>query len=111
MSDQSGMISEEMIRARMAEEIADLRAEVGRLHKAHQTACEGGDLLCAEIKRLIRERDEALEEIRCLGGSEVLAKHSGSPSREWHSAGAWLYPGETIHHVIRSPREEPEVKP
>lgn len=31
---QSGMISEAMIRARMAEEIADLRAEVERLREA-----------------------------------------------------------------------------
>ena len=31
---QSGMVSEGMIRARMAEEIADLRAEVERLRKA-----------------------------------------------------------------------------
>lgn len=29
---QSGMVSEDMIRARMCEEIADLRAEVERLH-------------------------------------------------------------------------------
>lgn len=60
---QSGMVSEEMIRARMGEEIADLRAEVERLHRAHQAACEGGDLLCVEIKRLTRERDEAREEV------------------------------------------------
>ena len=64
-----------------------------------------------EIERLTRERDEALEEIRCLGLSEPLAKHSGSPSREWHSVGAWLYPGETINHVFRSPRTEPEDRP
>lgn len=56
---QSGMISEAMIRARMAEEIADLRAEVERLHQAHQAACEGGDLLRAEVERLARQRDEA----------------------------------------------------
>ena len=31
---QSGMISEGMIRARMCEEIEDLRAEIERLHKA-----------------------------------------------------------------------------
>jgi hypothetical protein len=31
---QSGMISEDMIRARMAEEISDLRAEVERLREA-----------------------------------------------------------------------------
>ena len=42
---QSGMISEDMIRARMAEEISDLRAEV---------------------ERLTRERDEARAEVECL---------------------------------------------
>jgi hypothetical protein len=37
---QSGMISEGMIRARMAEEIADLRAEVERLRAVlRQCAC------------------------------------------------------------------------
>ena len=70
-----------------------------------------GIVAADEIEQLTRERDEALEEIRCLGLSEALAKHSGSSGREWHSVGAWLYPGETINHVIRSPREEPEVKP
>ena len=34
---QSGMISEGMIRARMAEEIADLRAEVERLREVIRT--------------------------------------------------------------------------
>ena len=42
---QSGMISEEMVRARMGEEIADLRAAV---------------------ERLIRERDEAQAEVESL---------------------------------------------
>ena len=70
---QSGMVSEDMIRARMCEEIADLREEVDRLraknerlHKAHQAACKGGDLLCAEIKRLTRERDETRAEVERL---------------------------------------------
>ena len=67
--------------------------------------------LQAALDIAIRERDEALEEIRCLGLSEALATHSGSPSREWHNVGAWLYPGETINHVFRSPREEPEDRP
>lgn len=154
---QSGMISEGMIRARMGEEIEDLRAEAQRLRAENKRVRaemirvseenrrlreDTGDLRAViaqlqddlssrvmgnEAERLrafeaahkqlqaaldiaIRERDEALEEIRCMGLSEALAAHSGSPSREWHSVGAWLYPGETIRHVFRSPREEPEVK-
>ena len=35
---QSGMISEDMLRARMTEEIMDLRAEVGRLRAALREA-------------------------------------------------------------------------
>lgn len=35
---QSGMVSEDMIRARMAEEIADLRAEVERLTRERDEA-------------------------------------------------------------------------
>lgn len=79
-------------------------------HDDRDTLLAEVDRQRAENDRLTRERDEALEEIRCLGLSEELAKHSGSPSREWHSVGAWLYPGETINHVIRSPREELEAK-
>ena len=77
---QSGMVSEAMIRARMAEEIADLRAEIERLREA-----------------LVLE-------------SEVLASHQGSPGREWHSGGAWLYPGDSIN-VVRAPLPEIEVVP
>ena len=45
---QFGIVSDDMIRARMGEEIADLRAEVERLR--------------AEIERLTRERNEARAE-------------------------------------------------
>lgn len=48
---------------READEIERLRAENEHLHKAHQAVCEGGDLLCAEIKRLACERDEARAEV------------------------------------------------
>lgn len=58
-----------------------------------------------EIERLTRERDEVRAEVaRLLLESEVLAKHEGSPGREWHSAGAWLLPGDTIN-VVRAPLE------
>ena len=55
--------------------------------------------LLAEIERL----REAL-----VLGSEVLASHQGSPQREWHSAGAWLYPGDSIN-VVRAPLPEIEA--
>jgi hypothetical protein len=77
---QSGMISEGMIRARMCEEIEDLRAEIERLREA------------------------------LVLGSEVLASHQGSPQREWHSGGAWLYPGDSIN-VVRAPLPENKVEP
>lgn len=77
---QSGMISDGMIRARMCEEIADLRAEIERLREA------------------------------LVLGSEVLASHQGSPQREWHSGGAWLYPGDSIN-VVRAPLPEIKVEP
>jgi hypothetical protein len=58
-----------------------------------------------EIERLTRELNEARAEVaRLLLGSEVLASHQGSPGREWHGAGAWLYPGDTIN-VVRAPLE------
>jgi len=34
------------------EELKWMRAEIKRLHQAHQAACEGGDLLREEIERL-----------------------------------------------------------
>ena len=93
--------------------MTDKIAEIRERHQEGIRASADADraYLLAEVDRLTRERDEALEEIRCLGLSEALAKHSGSPSREWHSVGAWLYPGETINHVVRSPGAEPEAKP
>ena len=46
-------------------EIERQRAEIERLHRAHQTACEGGDLLRAEIE-LLRA---ALQESACACSS------------------------------------------
>ena len=85
--------------------VADTRDDTLRAFEAAHKQLQ------AALDIAIRERDEALEEIRCLGLSEALATHSGSPSREWHNVGAWLYPGETINHVFRSPREKPEDGP
>ena len=63
---------------------------------------------------LTRERDEARAEVERLRealalGSEVLASHQGSPGREWHSAGAWLFSGDSIN-VVRAPLPEIEVE-
>jgi hypothetical protein len=58
-------------------------------------------MLLAEIERLLDEESEKLRAALVLG-SEVLASHQGSPQREWHSAGAWLYPGDSIN-VVRAP--------
>lgn len=55
---QSGMVSEEMLRARMGEEIADLRAEVERLRGAlrEATLAAHGCAQCRdEIGRICRE--------------------------------------------------------
>lgn len=57
--------------------------------------------LLAEVERL----REAL-----VLGSEVLASHQGSPQREWHSGGAWLYPGDSIN-VVRAPLPDNKVEP
>jgi hypothetical protein len=97
---QSGMISDGMIRARMCEEIADLRAEIERLRAANKQLVDGIDT----ITRRKQEEIERLREALVLG-SEVLASHQGSPQREWHSGGAWLYPGDSIN-VVRAPLPE-----
>lgn len=60
-------------------------------------------LAVAKIRRLEAEV-ERLRDALVLG-SEVLASHQGSPGREWHSGGAWLYAGDTIN-VVRAPLPE-----
>ena len=93
------------------EEIKWLRAEKKRLFKEVERI---DDLFLSREKTLFTQRREIERlraEIGSLGESEVLSRHSGSSGREWHNVGAWLYSGETINHVIWSPREEPEEKP
>ena len=65
---QSGMISEDMIRARMCEEIDDLRAEIERLR--------------AEIKRLRTDRRERIATAALQG---ILACQEGNTAlpKEW----------------------------
>lgn len=56
-----------------------------------------------------RAENERLRAALVLG-SEVLASHQGSPQREWHSGGAWLFPGDSIN-VVRAPLPEIKVEP
>ena len=64
------------------------------------------DWLAVAKMRRLEAKVKRLREALVLG-SEVLASHQGSPGREWHSAGAWLYPGDSIN-VVRAPL--PEIK-
>ncbi len=45
--------------------IDGLRAEIERLHRAHQTACEGGDLLRAALLSKIERLRASLKQFRC----------------------------------------------
>lgn len=66
---QSGMISEDMILARMAEEVEDLRAEVERLRAdlaTQQGCCDGAAAQDAHIRR---EREEHRAQIERLRGA------------------------------------------
>lgn len=98
-----------------AEEVDLMRAEIERLNKdllAQQGCCDGA---AAQDARVRQEREEHRAEIERLRaalvlGSEVLASHQGSPQREWHSGGAWLYPGDSIN-VVRAPLPEIKVEP
>lgn len=56
---QSGMISEGMIRARMAEEIADLRAEVERLTRERDEARAEVENLYDQVHRWVDDRAKA----------------------------------------------------
>lgn len=64
---------------------------------------------CEVRSELLLEAAAEVERLReaLVLASEVLASHQGSPGREWHSAGAWLYPGDSIN-VVRAPL--PEIK-
>ncbi len=77
------------------------------------------DCLLEPIRRDVKEAADEIERLRAeierlrealVLGSEVLASHQGSPQREWHSAGAWLYPGDTIN-VVRAPLPDIRVVP
>jgi len=70
------------------------------------------DCLLQPIRRDVKEAADEIERLReaLVLGSEVLASHQGSPQREWHSGGAWLYPGDSIN-VVRAPLPEIKVEP
>ena len=101
-------------------EIEKLRAENERLFnedtktrhalKGWVFVCpDGGDEPTHERVAAVVAEVERLREALVLG-SEVLASHQGSPQREWHSGGAWLYPGDSIN-VVRAPLPEIKVEP
>lgn len=52
MSTTTAQIQYHQRGVQAADEIEKMSAEIERLHKAHQAACEGGDLLRAENARL-----------------------------------------------------------
>lgn len=53
--------------------------------------------------RLLKEAADELEKLHAaLASADILAEHSGSKeSREWHSVGCWLRPGEVLAHMDR----------
>lgn len=67
---------------------------------------------CTVRSELLLEAAAEIERLReaLVLGSEVLASHQGSPQREWHSVGAWLYPGDSIN-VVSAPLPEIKVEP
>lgn len=75
----------------------------------HAPSCGLAIRDAVEELRWMRAENERLREALVLG-SEVLASHQGSPQREWHSGGAWLYPGDSIN-VVRAPLPEIKVEP
>jgi len=77
MSTTTAQIQYHQRGVQAADEIEKMSAEIARLHKAHQAACEGGDFLRAELMQAIgllearldtatRERDEARAEVERL---------------------------------------------
>ena len=114
------------------EELKWLRAEIERqarhieeprekIDAEKSCACSydaPGDVCAAHSPALMQERAEnerlraEIERLReaLVLGSEVLASHQGSPQREWHSGGAWLFPGDSIN-VVRAPLPEIKVEP
>ena len=67
----------------------------------------GGPIVELSLGEYLARKDAEIERLRAalVLGSEVLASHQGSPQREWHSGGAWLYPGDSIN-VVRAPLTE-----
>ena len=68
------------------DERAKLFAEIKRLHKAHETACLGGELLRGEVERLHAEHDAlrgaAREYLETLGGAMKSGKFQMGGSAE-----------------------------
>jgi hypothetical protein len=62
----------ECIVVKLADEVERLQAEVKRLNQAHQTACEGGELLRVEIERQNHVIDKLVKEIEENGSSPCM---------------------------------------
>jgi len=73
----------------------EARAEVERLHQAHQAACEGGDLLREEIEKLTRERDEARTVISTL---EIVGKAADDERAQLRAEVERLIEWQSINH-------------
>ena len=94
----------------MSDKIAEIRAR----HQRIETTDDDALLVNLEFSWANADRGWLLAEVERLRealvlGSEVLASHQGSPGREWHSAGAWLFSGDSIN-VVRAPLPEIEVE-
>jgi predicted nucleic acid-binding Zn-ribbon protein len=85
-----------------------LTSDVALVSERVRQLSEERDYAWSEVEKL-RAEIERLREALVLG-SEVLASHQGSPQREWHSVGAWLYPGDSIN-VVSAPLPEIKVEP
>lgn len=64
------------------------------------------ELLLEAAAELVKARAE-IEHLQLALGAEVLASNNSekipyNDKREWHTVGAWLYPGDTIN-VVRAP--------
>ncbi len=62
MSTPTAQIQYHQRGVQAADEIEKMSAEIARLHKAHQAACEGGDLLRAHNARLRAQVSEYFTE-------------------------------------------------
>ena len=108
IADRAALLAEV---ERQARHIEELREKIDAERSCACSFDSPGDVCAAHSPALTRALAE-VERLRqtTVLHSEVLSSHRGSPGREWHSAGAWLYPGDTIH-VVRAPLFDSRVVP